>query len=398
MKTLILLVLSLAAFAQTKDTAPRYLGSYTVATLPSAASWSGYVAVVTDASTAGSCTSGGGSALALCRSSGSAWATLGGSSGTTYTAGASGAITITGSTIDVDTAYVPGKASSNTWTGVNDFSGATSTIPQKMGTSFPATCTKGERYWHNTLDVEATCVATDVWSYTGGMPGKFSRIYDEMCGSDNYPDNSIMGERWFKIGSNADLGSSLSDANHTCTFNFYQTGANNAAGIALRYNSTNNDTKFGTLGGLNTTLGEFHFIFRVDATTQVLHRVGLASGLEQALPTNGIYAQYASNSGCTVTGSDTGWVYSTRSAGTSSTASGPTLTANTWVHLRIRSVTAGTWRFSVSVDGAAFSTEQSLSTNVPSGNMAPVFLTVPCEAAYKYMTVDLYHGFVATQR
>ena len=60
--------------------------------------------------------------------------------------------------------------------------------------------------------------------------------------------------------------------------------------------------------------------------------------------------------------------------------------------------TAGAWRFSVSVDGAAFSTEQSLSTNVPSGNMAPVFLTVPCEAAYKYMTVDLYHGFVATQR
>lgn len=382
-----------------------------------------------------------GSNLQLCTST-NTWTAVAGS-GTTYTAGPTGSVVISGGTIDLDQAVVPGLAITNPWTGLNNFTAATLRLPNSttlpatcavgntymdtdatsgsrfylceatntwvvqgggggggstVGTSFPSTCTQGTKYWHSTLGVEATCVETDTWAYTGGTPGRFSRIYDEMCGSDNYPDNSIMGERWFKTGSITDLSSSLSDANHVCTFNMYNVGANAASGIALRYNSANNDTKFGTLGGLNTTLGEFHFIFQPNDITQVLYRVGLASGLEQALPTNGIYAQYASNSGCTVTGSDTTWKYTTRSGGTSSTANGPALTAGTWIHLRIRSVTAGTWLFSVSVSGGAFSTEQSLATNVPSGTMAPVFLVVPCESVYKYLTADLYHGFVATQR
>lgn len=50
--------------------------AYTVATLP-AAGTAGRIAVVTDAATAGSCTSGGGTALALCRDSGAAWVPVG---------------------------------------------------------------------------------------------------------------------------------------------------------------------------------------------------------------------------------------------------------------------------------------------------------------------------------
>ena len=56
------------------------IGSYTVATLP-ATSTVGTLAIVTDASTAGSCTAGGGTALSLCRWSGAAWTTVGGSGG-----------------------------------------------------------------------------------------------------------------------------------------------------------------------------------------------------------------------------------------------------------------------------------------------------------------------------
>lgn len=52
------------------------VGYYTVAGLP-AAGVLGRVAVVTDASVAGSCTVGGGSALTLCRDSGAAWIPLG---------------------------------------------------------------------------------------------------------------------------------------------------------------------------------------------------------------------------------------------------------------------------------------------------------------------------------
>lgn len=53
-----------------------YIPAYTVATLPSPGV-EGRVAVVTDASVSGSCTVGNGTALALCRDSGSAWVPLG---------------------------------------------------------------------------------------------------------------------------------------------------------------------------------------------------------------------------------------------------------------------------------------------------------------------------------
>ena len=186
MKLLILVISALAALAQVKDTSPRYLGTYTVATLPAAASWSGYVAVVTDASTAGSCTVGGGSALSLCRSSGSAWASLGGG-GTTYTAGATGALTISGSVIDVDTAYVPNKTGSNTWTGVNDASGATRTAPMKVGTSDPGTCTVGDFLFRSDTGTTKACTATNTWTAVGSGGGTVRTTYASLpsCGSSN---------------------------------------------------------------------------------------------------------------------------------------------------------------------------------------------------------------------
>ena len=52
------------------------LTSYTVATLP-AAGTANRIAMVTDAATSGSCTSGGGSARAMCRDTGSAWEPVG---------------------------------------------------------------------------------------------------------------------------------------------------------------------------------------------------------------------------------------------------------------------------------------------------------------------------------
>lgn len=52
----------------------------TIAGLPSAASSTNYVYVITDAATTGSCTSGSGTARSICRSNGSAWQALGGTS------------------------------------------------------------------------------------------------------------------------------------------------------------------------------------------------------------------------------------------------------------------------------------------------------------------------------
>jgi hypothetical protein len=59
-KLAILILSAVALLAQTKDASPRNLPVFTVATLPSAATWSAGIVVVTDALTAGSCTAGTG--------------------------------------------------------------------------------------------------------------------------------------------------------------------------------------------------------------------------------------------------------------------------------------------------------------------------------------------------
>ncbi len=69
----------LGVFGQTKDTFPRTVASYTVATLPTPAANS--IAIVTDGASASDCTTGGGSSRVLCVYSGSAWAALGGGGG-----------------------------------------------------------------------------------------------------------------------------------------------------------------------------------------------------------------------------------------------------------------------------------------------------------------------------
>lgn len=99
MKLPLLLLSTLALVAQSVDLYPRKMSAFTVATLPTVGA--GYVAVVTDAATAGSCTVGSGSELALCRYSGSAWVSLGGAS---FVAGTG--ITCVGSTCSADSAVV----------------------------------------------------------------------------------------------------------------------------------------------------------------------------------------------------------------------------------------------------------------------------------------------------
>lgn len=87
MKTLltVLVALALPLLAQLKDAGPRHFGPYTVATLPAAASYSGYEVTVIDGATADSCISGGGSFKTKCRSNGTIWEAIGG--GTTSVSG-----------------------------------------------------------------------------------------------------------------------------------------------------------------------------------------------------------------------------------------------------------------------------------------------------------------------
>lgn len=74
----LLLILTISGNAQRLNlTNVGLVDTYTVATLPASGNWAGRVVIVSDATSAGSCTVGGGSAYSLCTWTGAAWAALG---------------------------------------------------------------------------------------------------------------------------------------------------------------------------------------------------------------------------------------------------------------------------------------------------------------------------------
>lgn len=94
---------------------------------------------------------------------------IGGGSGSvsSVTAGASGALVIsptTGAVVgDVDTAYVPGKTTTNIFTGSNTFSGASLTAPIRAAT--PASSTAACTQWEVAVDSSYiyVCYSTNLW-------------------------------------------------------------------------------------------------------------------------------------------------------------------------------------------------------------------------------------------
>jgi hypothetical protein len=193
------------------------------ASLPSAASVTGKVYVVTDAATAGSCSAGSGSARSWCRSTGSAWESLGGS---------------TGAAVGAD----------NTFTGTNTFSGvvigaikvlkpgtinATATVPNNTayqtvtgGAYTGATQASGDVVYHdfvfskpattramncklqkNGTDLVSTAIALS----TSANAAIVGRITEIVTGASTQTTSHIQ----YTGGSNASLGSSARSASNT---------------------------------------------------------------------------------------------------------------------------------------------------------------------------------------
>lgn len=141
-----------------------------------------------------------------------------------------------------------------------------------------------------------------------------------------------------------------------------------------------------------TTNWEFQFTAKADPslTSQTIWRVGLVDSTNQ-LSANGLWMRYASNSGCTETGADTGWVYEARNAGTSTTVNSPvSVTAGHSYRMRIRSTARGTILFSISDNGGAFTAETGVTTNLPTTALAPAFEVVSCDTNVHKITADRF--------
>jgi hypothetical protein len=100
--------------------------------IPSAASCSGCIAVVTDASTSADCTVGGGTSTSLCRSNGTTWSSLGGGGG-----GGSNLLTVVANTTNGTV------SATNLQRTILTNTGASAQVTLTLGT---ATCTVGQAF------------------------------------------------------------------------------------------------------------------------------------------------------------------------------------------------------------------------------------------------------------
>lgn len=279
-------------------------------------------------------------------------------------------------------------------TGATTVSTDSATVPRySTGSGVPsASCTQGRDFY---LDTAAgtlyQCIATNTWAAVVRPDNSVFTLLDEFCGTATQQFDL----NWTLIGNGNDSTYDQSSFDRPCVTNVNSTGANATSGLVLRYGLTNDATNFGIMDGWTTKTGmEFIFIFRTEEIGQTKFRVGLTSAMAEAQPANGIFVEYNNNTTCTTTGSDTTWKYYTRASSVSSSATGPSVAAYTWYKVRIRSTTVGTWLFSVSTNGGAYSAEQSLSTNVPTAKLAPFFQEVSCDANYARMWMDYFSAQV----
>lgn len=317
----------------------------------------------------------------------------------TVAGGASGSIVCTGTSnvlCDVDPGYAATLNGTNNFLGIQNAAGATATSPIKVATSDPATCTVGEYLYRSDLQQTKFCSATNTWTVLGSSGFNRTTAYldEEFCGLPANGDrNFTLGWQAIVNGGVQDGGANEADADHPCVAAVYaNSAANSITGFVLRWNTASNAAQYGVLGGFNANKpSEYYFIAKVTDITQVNYRIGLMNADTAALPNDGLFFQFANNSGCTLTGSDTEWQVFSRASSTSTpVTSGVTVTANTWYTFRIRSTTPGTWLFSVSTNGGAFSTEVSRSTNVPSARLSPAMFVVGCTGGLRYLHLDKF--------
>ncbi len=351
-----------ALFGQVRDTYPRRIFSGTVAEVAALSPPANSIAIVTDGASASDCTVGGGSTRSLCAYSGSAWVSIGGSGGTTYTAGPSGAITISGSTIDVDTAYIPGKLSDNDWEGVNDFSAATRTAPMKVGTSDPGTCTVGDFLYRSDTDTVKKCSATNTWtSLSGGSsspdPATLYTLEDDFLywSTSNYAKGDATW--WISYGVNSNSGfyeATIADHPGVPKLAVLDTGSH-----SLYWGGTSSRFSF-------SATQNWVFLIRPDTVTaDYTYRCGISSDPETHPASDEVVIEKAT--------SDTNWFYRTRASGTSSTRTDSTVAVTTgWRALKIRK-SGSTWYFSTAATlaGLSSATELSISTNISTSTARP---------------------------
>jgi len=210
-------------------------------------------------------------------------------------------------------------------------------------------------------------------------------VAEEFLGShDSYLATDNYGLGWSFTGYAAAKLAGI--ANHPGVVDLQTTyGANGVSAIYLGGGAA---PIAGLASGTNWST---EWIIRTPYVSQVKIRVGFLAAVDsQAVPSDGIWARFASSSGCTANQSDTTWMYETRNSSTSSTAAGPAIAQDGWYKIRMRSTTIGQVKFAIATNGGSFSAEQTISTNVPDGALYPAAQIVSCADQWTRIHLDSF--------
>lgn len=141
---------------------------------------------------------------------------------------------------------------------------------------------------------------------------------------------------------------------------------------------------------------EFEFAFKSDPyfTSQHVTRVGLVNTTSQD-PSEGIWAQVANNTGCSLNGAETDWTFYARAGGSGPAPvdSGVMYATNTYYKIRLRSVTVGQALLSISAGGETYSAETQLPISTTAA-LAPAFLIWGCDTQNHRVVVDRFQAMV----
>jgi len=283
--------------------------------------------------------------------------------------------------------------------------GKTATAPVKAATSLPATCAIGDLFFKTDATAGQNmygCTATNTWTLLGDGGGG---------SSEPSINTSIIQdfEEWLSHGNNAtapvgrlgwtvnmDNGSGAATAGYESYSSYNLIGVAEMAPAGVNARVTLHLGAYGMgyrwfAAAINSW--EYQFVVRTDnyENTQVSYIVGLADAVSQQ-PSNGIWVRYRNNTGCTVTGSDSGWVYETRSSGASTTqASGMSVSTATVYRIRIRKSGSGVG-FSMCSGGptCTLGSETVITTNIPTANLSPYIQSVSCGAGYHKLFADRF--------
>lgn len=264
-------------------------------------------------------------------------------------------------TIGVDDTLVQMKADDYTIAGNLDASAATSTKPNKTGTSTPGTCSEGETFFETDANKSWVCTATNTWTEIGGGSTydpmdqtKLQLVEEFFSGSTS---TTVAGALGWLIGNVTGAGGPSSVA----------ASGDHVGIVRITSGSSSGDEVAGQLFPINrydNSTFEIKFIFRIPSTiTSVRTAIGLLENLGGATTSNRITIRFDSSS-------DTEFKFETCSSGSCTTGNSTvTVVADTWYTGRIRSTSAGTILFSVNGES-----EVSQSTNVPSATtLLPAF-------------------------